>query len=91
MIIYVDIDGTICSQEENYIDAKPFMDKIKKVNAMYDQGHTIVYYTARGSSSGKNWSALTYDQLVKWGCQFHSIVLSKPSYDVIYDDKARIL
>ena len=51
MKIYVDIDNTICTQEkEDYGQAKPWLENILKVNKLYDKGHEITYYTARGLS-----------------------------------------
>ena len=57
MIIYVDIDETICSSPEdrNYSMASPIVENIKKINKLYDEGNTIVYWTARGTGSGINW------------------------------------
>ena len=51
MIIYVDIDETICYYEKNrdYNIAKPHISRIEKINSLYDDGNTIVYWTARGS------------------------------------------
>lgn len=37
-----DIDGTICSQEQNYSDAQPYMDVISQINKLYDDGNEIV-------------------------------------------------
>ena len=90
MIYYVDIDGTICSlvADGDYSKAIPFMSRIHRLNKLYDEGHEIHYWTARGSSSGKDWSDLTYNQLNQWGCMFTTLMLGKPSYDVWIDDKA---
>ena len=48
----VDIDGTICnpgdSDETRYTGATPIQDRIDKINKLYDDGHHIVYLTARG-------------------------------------------
>ena len=49
----IDIDDTICKEEGPVIGRKPFEDRIAKVNKMYDEGHTIIYYTARGNKSGR--------------------------------------
>ena len=51
MKIYVDIDETICfyNGERNYPDAVPNMDNIAKINKLYDEGHEITYWTARGT------------------------------------------
>ena len=49
MVYIIDIDGTICSLTEgDYDDVVPFYDKIKVFNRLYDSGHTIIYWTARG-------------------------------------------
>ena len=52
MIIYVDIDETICRSPEDrdYTKAVPITDHIHKINELYDAGNTIVYWTARGRS-----------------------------------------
>ena len=57
MIIYVDIDETICvsPSSRDYSKAEPIIDRIKKINSLYDQGHEIVYWTARGTGSGIDW------------------------------------
>ena len=54
MIIYVDIDETICfyKGERHYPDAQPDLANIKKINTLYDEGNEIIYWTARGSNSG---------------------------------------
>lgn len=90
MIYYVDIDGTICSlvPDGDYSKVTPFMERIHRLNQLYDQGHEIHYWTARGSSSGKDWKDLTFAQLDHWGCKYTTLSLGKPSYDVWIDDKA---
>ena len=96
MIIYVDIDETICDTPEsrNYELSSPINDRIEKINALYDKGHTIVYWTARGSVSGKDYSEHTKAQLESWGCKYHDLVTGtspnpKPHFDLIVDDKAK--
>ncbi len=89
MLIYVDIDGTICHTEGGYDNAKPIPENIAKINQLYDKGHIIVYWTARGQVTGKDWSELTAQQLIAWGCKYHDIIMrQKPSYDYIIDDKS---
>lgn len=93
MIIYVDIDDTICyhMQEDkdnlNYSNAIPFIERIKKINSLYDNGNTIVYWTARGTQTGKNWFQVTYNQLISWNAKFHELRMGKPNYDLFIDDK----
>jgi len=86
----VDIDGTICSQtvSGNYAYAEPFTNRINHFNSLYDQGHEVHYWTARGGSSGKDWSDLTKHQLEVWGVKYTTLNFKKPSYDIWIDDKA---
>ena len=91
-IIYVDIDETICltpyiNGQRSYYEAKPLYENIDKINKLYDDGHKIVYWTARGSRSGIDWYNLTYSQLNEWGCKFHLLRNDKPYYDMFIDDK----
>lgn len=89
MIYIVDIDNTICkSENSDYANSVPYYDRIKKVNDLYDEGHRIIYWTARGMTSGIDWADRTYSQLAAWGCKFDELNLKKPSYDVWIDDKA---
>ena len=92
MNIYVDIDETICyyADERNYHLALPDKKSIAKINKLYDQGHTITYWTARGSVTGIDWSEITQNQLDRWGCKYHSIsVGEKPPYDLLICDKTK--
>ena len=89
--IYVDIDETICQypEERKYELAEPIPENIKKVNQLYDQGNTIVYWSARGTVTGIDYYPLTKQQFKTWGVKHHSIQLSsKPNYDLLIDDKA---
>ena len=90
MVIYVDIDNTIFNTNgRDYENSTPIVENIEKINQLYDNGHTIIYWTARGRKSGKNYFMLTLSQLVDNKCKFHSLdTTSKPSYDYIIDDKA---
>jgi hydroxymethylpyrimidine pyrophosphatase-like HAD family hydrolase len=88
MIIYVDIDNTILDTDGlNYENTKPMKDRIKKINDLYDEGHTIVYWTARGTLSGIDYYDLTKSQLDKFGVKYHELKLKKPAYDLFIDDR----
>ena len=89
MIIFVDIDETICTSPESrdYAMAKPIKKNIKKINKMYDNGDKIVYWTARGTGSGINWDSVTHNQFKKWGVKYHELKFGKPIYDLFIDDK----
>tara|TARA_Y100001963_G_scaffold146758_1_gene222167 strand:- start:467 stop:760 length:294 start_codon:yes stop_codon:yes gene_type:complete len=92
MTIYVDIDETICfyDGERHYPDAIPNMENIAKINKLYDQGHYICYWTARGGHSGIDWSELTWNQLKEWGCKMSELKMNdKPSYDLLICDKTK--
>ena len=90
----VDIDDTICVSpvgedgKRDYNQAVPLYERIDKINALYDEGHEIHYWTARGMATNRDFTKLTSAQLVQWGCKFHSVKMGKPSYDVWIDDKA---
>ena len=91
MIIYVDIDGTICETNgANYKDSKPRYDQIEKINKLHNEGHEIVYWTARGGTTGIDWSRHTKKQIDNWGCQYTRIeTQKKPSYDLFIDDLSK--
>lgn len=88
MKIFVDIDNTITVTNDNdYTNSQPLHDKIKIINDLYDNGHHITYWTARGSASGVNYYDLTKKQLDDWGVKYHNFMVGKPSYDIFIDDK----
>ena len=91
MIIYVDIDDTICYYENNnngnYNLALPYHRRIEKINNLYDEGNTIIYWTARGTMTGINWFNITLKQLNDWNCKFHELRMNKPAFDLFIDDK----
>lgn len=85
----VDIDNTICKTvNSDYHNSKPYYERIEKINKLYEAGNHIVYWTARGGTSGIDWTDLTTKQLNDWGCKFHEVRLGKPSYEIWIDDKA---
>ena len=91
MKIYVDIDETICFYEEerDYKLAKPYFDRIEKINKLFDDGNEITYWTARGSVTGIDWFDTTKKQLKDWGCKYHKLsVGEKPHFDLYICDKS---
>ncbi|MDA7494510.1 hypothetical protein N8467_00430 [bacterium] len=96
----IDIDGTICTKNcelegSDYVDSQPIYDRINRINKLYDEGHTIIYMTARGMGRHKNNQLLaiqdfytfTMEQIKGWGCKFHHLFLGKPAADHYIDDK----
>lgn len=89
MTVYCfDIDGTICTNTDgDYEHAVPFDEVTEKVNRLYDKGHRIIFFTARGSTTGIDWRDFTEKQLEGWQVQYHELVMGKPYADVFVDDK----
>ena len=84
-----DIDGTLCSQEKtDYLLAKPFINRVRKVNELKEAGHVVKLFTARGSKSGIDWRNETEQQLSGWGVQYDALLFGKPHADFYIDDKA---
>ena len=96
MIYVFDIDNTICTTpESDYSRSEPYADRIAEVNALFEEGHTIIYHTARGMGRTNNdvleSYKLFYDftkrQLDTWGAKYHDLFLGKSAADIYVDDK----
>jgi hypothetical protein len=89
MIYRVDIDETICTspKDRDYTKAVPMVDRINRINQLYEGGHTVIYWTARGTGSGLDWREVTEKQFEEWGVKYHELHLGKPIYDWFIDDK----
>jgi len=83
-----DIDGTICTTDCDYREAKPYQEVIDWINKKYDEGHEITLFTSRGTLSGSDWFDFTWEQIENWGVKYHELKLGKPAYDLFVDDKA---
>jgi len=89
MIIYIDIDETICEtpKSRDYAKAIALQENIEKANKLFEEGNTVIYWTARGTGTGIDWSDLTKSQLAIWGARYHDLKFGKPVYDLFIDDK----
>jgi len=95
MIYVIDIDGTICTNNNGYEFSVPLEDRIAHINGLYDRGHYIKYFTARGMGRHQGnahkayteFYTMTENQLKKWGCKYHELIMGKPSGDIYIDDK----
>ena len=89
MKIFVDIDETICNTPESrdYNDSTPIKSRIDKINKLYDEGNTIIYWTARGTGTGIDWAEVTANQFREWGVKYTDLKFGKPIYDLFIDDK----
>ena len=88
-LIYVDIDGTICTNTNgDYKNAKPIVKNIVKINKLFEEGNTIIYWTARGTVTNIDWTDVTKKQLKNWHAKHHELKMnSKPHYDLLICDK----
>ena len=70
--------------------------KWKKINHLYDAGNTIIIFTARFMGRTDNDYKKAYElgykftliQLQSWNLKFNELILGKPSFDLLIDDKA---
>jgi len=90
VVIYVDIDETICITPDNrdYSKSIPIEKNIEKINKLYDAGNKIIYWTARGTGTGIDWTEITKKQFKEWNVLYHEIKFQKPIYDIFICDKA---
>ena len=89
MIYCFDIDGTICNDTKGkYAEAISIPERIDRINQLHYEGNIIIFFTARGGTTGINWSELTKQQLKKWGAKYHKLIFGKPDADVFIDDKS---
>lgn len=96
-VICFDLDNVICStKKNNYKQSKPIKKSVKIVNDLFSNGFIIKIFTARfmGRSNDNarkarlNGYKLTKLQLKKWKVNYHKLIMGKPSYDLIIDDKS---
>ena len=89
MIYCFDIDGTLCTKTDGKYDlAAPFYERIAVVNALYEAGHVIKLFTARGSTTGIDWREVTEGQMRVWNVRYHFLIMGKPEADIFIDDKS---
>jgi ribonucleotide monophosphatase NagD (HAD superfamily) len=87
-----DIDGTLCTNTwGKYEDAEPIPSMIAQVNTLYEAGHRIILFTARGTMTGIDWRSVTEEQMARWHVHYHELHFGKPQADVYIDDRAMSL
>ena len=86
MQLIIDLDGTICTEEKTYSRsmAEPLPDAIASVNKLYNEGHTIIIYSARSWPEYE----MTYAWLQNHKVKFHQLMMGKPIGDAWIDDRA---
>jgi len=68
MIIFLNIDDTVCDMPEGEADyslATPIKGNIDKANKMFDEGHQIVYWTDRTALNEEPYKATKGSDLIK--------------------------
>ncbi|MDA7732137.1 phosphoheptose isomerase [Candidatus Pelagibacter sp.] len=95
--ICFDLDNTICSTTKNYYrDSKPKKNIIRLINNLDPNKFEIIIFTARFMGRYKENAQkaksigfkFTQKQLASWGLRYDKLILGKPSYDIIIDDKS---
>jgi hypothetical protein len=86
MQLIIDLDGTLCTEERMFSRAlaKPLPGSVEQINRLYEQGHTIIIYTAR------TW--MEFEMTTAWlsgnGVKYHQLMMGKPIGDLWIDDRA---
>jgi glycerol-3-phosphate cytidylyltransferase len=90
-----DLDGTICKTPLNengkpdYVKSVPIPIVVNQLKKLREEGHYIIIQTARGRSSGIDWTEWTEQQLEKWKVPYDDLepMFHKPNADFFIDDK----
>ena len=77
--ILIDIDGTVSEdipneRSELFSRAKVLENSVESVNKLYEQGHSIIFFTARKEEHRVD----TEDWLNRNGFKYHSLLMNKP-------------
>ena len=97
----IDIDGTICTTTvgRGYEKATPYTNRIQQINELYDEGHYIIFFTARAmgrfvgdpedrQKAEEIMRPLTEKQLEEWGVKYHELWFKAHDATHYIDDKA---
>ena len=96
MKLCFDLDGTLCNNTYGeYEKAIPNTKAIEKINRLFDEGHYIIIFTARymGKFNGdikkvyEFGYAKTKKQIDNWNLKYNDLILGKPEFDLVIDDK----
>ncbi|MGD1094120.1 MAG: hypothetical protein ABSB35_19315 [Bryobacteraceae bacterium] len=87
MVILIDIDGTICSEESPFDRplARVFSGAVQTINGYKAAGHIVVFWT------GRSWEQyrVTKSWLDDHGFQYDELIMGKPIANLIIDDRAQ--
>ncbi len=84
-----DVDGVIMGlvPGNDYHKSEPIYENVNVINQLYDAGHYIILYTARGFVTKIDWKQKTIDQLKRAGLKYHELYFGKPAADFYIDDR----
>lgn len=87
--ICCDIDGVIAMKTmgNDYAQAAPILRNVALINRMFDAGHDVLLYTARGTMTGIDWQETTRTQMREWGVRYTELMFGKPAADIYIDDR----
>lgn len=88
MKLFVDFDKTLTTGAGDRwwvdpFDETPNESMIELVNELYRREHTVVIYTARRERVRPE----TTMWLDRWNVHYHALVMEKPGYDLLIDDR----
>ncbi len=85
----VDIDGVLATlvSDNDYTRSQPIQENINTINKLYEAGHRIILFTARGSATGIDWQDITRHQMTAWNVRYHTLQFGKPAADYYIDDR----
>ncbi len=83
--VFVDIDGVLTHETEghDYKERTPRSPMIQYINELYESHH-ITLYTARFGCDRE----ITLKWLKENNVKFHELIMDKPQYDFLIDDRA---
>ena len=86
MIIGIDLDGTLCTEEKTFERplAKVMVGAADYLRKLRDEGHVLIVWTARGWEQYR----VTHSWLVAQGIPFDVLLMGKPIVDIWIDDRA---
>lgn len=93
--IVIDIDDTISfTYNRDFANSVPNQPVINRINELYDDGWTIILFTARGGKSCKTleqkeqkYRLITEEWLKAHNVKYHTLMFGKPNADYYVDDK----
>lgn len=76
----IDIDGTVCDdvpneEPERMVTAKEYPGAKEQINAWYDAGHIVTFFTSRSNAEHRE---ITEKWLQDHGFKYHALLMDKP-------------